>query len=55
MYGQLGYILLTVVAEDQFGVYGMRLDPHFSMECIVQAFSVGLVQGYLTRRFTTPL
>lgn len=39
LYGRLGYILLTVVAADQFGVYGMTLEGN-QIEQLVPKISV---------------
>ena len=40
MYGDLGYILLTVVAADKFGVYAMALDADSAVS-LVEPFKVG--------------
>ena len=41
MYGRLGYILLTVVAADTFGLYAMRLEATAdSVVQLVQPFKV---------------
>ncbi len=51
LYGQLGYIMLTVVAGPLFGVYGMRLDPSFCMETIIQPFDVSEYQSRICLQF----
>jgi hypothetical protein len=41
MYGRLGYILLTVMAGSDFGVYAMQLDAdNASLQELVPRFSV---------------
>ena len=41
MYGDLGYILRTVVAAEEFGVYAMRFGADAAVVPLVEPFRVG--------------